>query len=144
MLKSLPTSGRYSIIPLPAFSYTRNEDYWIGPIVPILKSNTMDEVEDVFAPQYLHNRFVGETFTLNYYGYRGDAIQYRVIGSYSTKVERNIDLSFKDTAIGSGRYIVGVEGTWFKNAFARFFGIGNGAPETNETNYTSRETRLAL
>ena len=144
VLKALPTTGRYTIIPLPAFSYTRNEHYWIGAIVPILKSNIKDEVEDILAPQYLHNRFVGETFTLNYYGYRGDAIQYRAIGSYATKVERNVDLSFKDTGIGNGRYIFGIEGTWFKNAFARFFGIGNGSPETNETNYTSRETRLAL
>jgi hypothetical protein len=143
-LKSLPTSGRYTVIPLPAFSYTRNESYWIGALMPILKSNAKDEVEDIVAPQYLHNRFVGETLTLNYYGYRGDTIQYRAIGSYATKVERNVDLGYKDTAIGGGRYILALEGTWFKNAFARFFGLGNQAPEANETNYTARETRLGL
>ena len=143
-LKSLPTTGRYTIIPLPAFSYARNESYWIGALLPILKSNARDEVEDILAPQYLHNRFVGETFTLNYYGYRGDTIQYRAVGSYATKVERDVELSYKDTAIGGGRYIFALEGTWFKNAFARFFGLGNRASEANETNYTSRETRLGL
>src|SRR5207237_10797905 len=122
-LKSLPTRGRYTIIPLPAFSYTRNESYWIGALMPILKSNVQDEVEDIVAPQYLHNRFVGETLTLNYYGYRGDTIQYRAIGSYATKVERNVDLGYKDTAIGGGGYILALEGASFKNAFARLFGI---------------------
>ena len=61
------------------------------------------------APQYLHNRFFGETLTLNYYGYRGDTLQYRAIGSYATKVERNVDLGYKDTAIGGGRYILALE-----------------------------------
>src|SRR5439155_12667336 len=143
-LKSLPTSGRYTVIPLPAFSYTRNESYWIGALMPILKSNAQDEVEDIIAPQYLHNRFVGETLTLNYYGYRGDTIQYRAIASYATKVERTFDLGYKNTAVAGGRYILALDGTWFKNAFARFFGIGNRAPEENETNYTARETRLGL
>ena len=143
-LKSVPSKGGYNVIPLPAFSYARNESYWIGGLVPILKSNTNDEVEDIFAPQYLHNRFVGETFTLNYYVYRSDTTQYRAIASYSTKVERNFEVAYKNTGLSSGRYIVAGEATWFKNAFARFFGIGNDTPERDETTYTHRSTRLKL
>jgi hypothetical protein len=144
-LKALPAKGGYTVIPLPAFSYDRNESYWVGGLVPILKSNPKEEVEDIFVPQYLHNRFVRETFTLNYYGYRADeSIQYRAIASYSSNVERNFEVAYKNTAVAGGRYILAAEGAWFKNGFSRFFGIGNDTPEHNETNYTLRSTRVNL
>ena len=63
VLKSLPAKGGYTVIPLPAFAYTRNENYWIGALVPILRANDKEEIEDIFAPQYLHNKFIGESFS---------------------------------------------------------------------------------
>jgi surface antigen Omp85-like protein len=138
-LKSLPVRGGYSYIPLPAFSYNRNEKYWVGALMPVLRSNEQDQVQDIFAPQYLHNQYIGETLSLNYYGYPSDTETYNAVASYSTKIERDFDLSYKNIAAGGGRYIVAGEVNWFKNAFRRFFGIGNDAPESDETNYTSRE-----
>jgi hypothetical protein len=144
VLKSLPAKGGYTVIPLPAFSYTRNENYWIGALAPILRANDKEELEDIFAPQYLHNKFIGESFSLNYYGYRHETVQYRAIASYATKVEREFEASFKDTGAGGGRYILAAEANWFKNAFARFFGIGNNTPEADESTYTSREANIRL
>nr|MBI3612468.1 BamA/TamA family outer membrane protein [Nitrospirota bacterium] len=138
-LKSLPVKGGYTVIPLPAFAYARNESYWAGALVPILRANEREEIEDIFAPQYLHNKFVGETFSLNYYGYRNETVQYRTIAAYATKIERHFELGFKDTGVSGGRYILAVEGLWFKNAFSRFFGIGNRTHEGAESTYTSRE-----
>jgi outer membrane protein assembly factor BamA len=142
-LKSL-FEGHYTVIPLPAFTYNRNERYWVGGLVPILKSNTKGDLTDIVAPQYLHNDSIGETFTLNYFGYPSDTEQYSAVLSYSTKIQRDIDLNYKNVAAGNGRYILAAHGTWFKNAFRRFFGFGNQTPERNETNYTSRETLIQL
>jgi hypothetical protein len=144
VLKELPVEGAYTVIPLPAFSYNRNEGPWYGVLVPILRANPRGEIEDILAPLYLHNRHIGETFTLNYYGYRSNTIQYRAVASYSTEVERNFELSYKDTGVGAGRFILAAEGTWFKNAFARFFGFGNKTHEERETTYTSREGHVKL
>jgi len=144
VLKTLPVKGGYTVIPLPAFSYNRNESYWIGTLVPILKANDKEQIEDIFAPMYLHNRFIDESFSFSYYGYRQETIQYRVIAGYATKVERQVELSFKDTGAGGGRYILAAEGNWFKNAFARFFGIGNRRTEQDETTYTAREANIRL
>jgi hypothetical protein len=143
-LKSLPVRGQYTYIPLPAFAYNRNEKYWIGALMPVLRSNANDEIQDIFAPQYLHNQYVGETVSLNYYGYPSDTETYHAVASYATKIERDFDLSYKNVAAGGGRYIVAGEVNWFKNAFRRFFGIGNSAPESDETNYTSREAVVQL
>jgi outer membrane protein assembly factor BamA len=133
-----------TIIVLPAISYARNESYWVGVLFPILNLNTKSEVEDLFVPLYLHNRFIGETFSLNYYGYRDESIQYRAVVSYATKVEHNFELSYENSEIHGGHFLLAAEGTWFKNAFSRFLGIGSNSGQQNETNYTSREGVIKL
>ena len=143
-LKSLFVHGPYTYIPLPAFTYNRNEGYWAGGLMPILKSNEKGDLEEIFAPQYLHNQSIGETVSLNYFGYPSDTEQYSAVASYSTKIQRDIDLNYKNVAAGGGRYILAGQFTWFKNAFRRFFGLGNRAPESDESNYTSNETMLQL
>ncbi len=144
VLKSLPAKGDWTVIPLPAFSYARNEGSWAGALAPILRANEKEELEDIFAPLYLHNNIIKETFSLNYYGYRNETIQYRAIAAYASKVERHVELSFKDTGAAGGRYILAAEGNWFKNAFTRFFGLGNSAAEEKESTYTSREANIRL
>lgn len=138
-LESLLVHGDYTVIPLPAFSYTRNESYFIGALAPILRAKTEGVITDIFAPQYLFNPFVGHTGTFSYYGYPSDSVQYRAAVSYSEKVAKDFDLAYRDIGAGGGRYILGLQVNWFKNPFARFFGIGNDTPEDSETNYTSRE-----
>jgi hypothetical protein len=36
-----PRNLTITFIPLPAFAFNRNEGYWVGGLVPILKSNPM-------------------------------------------------------------------------------------------------------
>jgi hypothetical protein len=129
-------------IPLPAFAYNRNESFYLGALMPILKTNERQEIDDIFAPQYLYNRYVGSSVTGNYYGYRSDTVQYHAIASYAEKVQKNFDFAYKDLGAGGGRYILGGQVNWFKNPFARFFGLGNNSKLSNETNYTSRETNV--
>lgn len=101
-IRSLPTKGEFSVFPVPAFGYSRNEGAYYGFLVPMLRSNANGHLEDIIAPQYLHNKYIGETLTMNYYGYPSDTTQYRAILSYSTKVQREIDLSYKNVGAGGG------------------------------------------
>ena len=43
----------------PAFAYSRNESYCLGTLIPNLQPNTQDKLQDIYAPSYLHNRYVG-------------------------------------------------------------------------------------
>ncbi len=138
-LESLLVRGEYTVIPLPAFSYTRNESFYIGALAPTLRAKQEGIVTEIIAPQYLYNPFVGHTGTLNYYVYPSDTIQYRAIVNYSEKVARDFDFAYRDIGAGGGRYILAAQVNWFKNPFARFFGIGNDTSEDSETDYTSRE-----
>ena len=138
-LKSLFVQGHYTILPLPVFAYSRNESYWVGTVVPVLQSNSKDELQDIYAPFYSHNRYVGETVGIYYYGYPSDTTQYSVTADYSTKTQRDIDLTYKNVGAGGGRYILAGRVSWFKNPFRRLFGIGNQTSESEESTYTSRE-----
>lgn len=141
-LADMFTSGDYTYFPLPAFGYSRNESYYVGSLMPVLKANANGEIDDIFAPQYLYNQFVGSSLTLNYYGYRSDTVQYRAIVNYAERVQKNFDFAYKDLGAGGGRYIIGGQANFFKNPFARFFGFGNGSSVNAETDYTARETNL--
>lgn len=141
-LASLFTSGDYTYFPLPAFGYSRNESYYIGALMPILKANPKGEIDDIFAPQYLYNQFVGNSLTLNYYGYRSDTVQYRAVVNYAERAQENFDFAYKDLGAGGGRYILGGQTNFFKNPFARFFGFGNGSRLNAETDYTAREANV--
>lgn len=136
--------GPYTFIPLPAFGYARNERYWVGAFMPILKQDQKGELSTIITPQYLFNPLVGQTGTINVLRYPSDSAQYEMTASFSERIARDIDFRYKDVGAGGGRYILGVEATWFKNPFERFFGFGNRAQESNETNYTSREGRVNL
>ena len=85
-----------------------------------------------------------ETLGLNYYGYPSDTEQYSATASYSTKVQRDIDLSYKNVGVGGGRYILAGRIAWFKNPFRRLFGIGNQTLESDEATYTSPEALVDL
>lgn len=141
-LKKSAIGPGYTAIPLPAFVYNRNEGAWIGALMPIFRANAQGHIEDIYAPLYLHNNLIGETFTFNYFGYRSDTRQYHAIVSYATKVERVVDLSYKDIAFGGGRYIVSLQANSGKSAFNRFYGFGNKTIEHKESNYTMGDTNL--
>lgn len=131
-----------TFIPLPAFAYTRNESYYIGGLMPVLKANPRGEIDDILAPQYLYNEYVGNSITMNYYGYRSDTVQYRAIVNYAERVQKNLDFAYKDLGAGGGRYILGGQANFFKNPFSRFFGFGNGSNLSAESDFTARETNI--
>lgn len=144
VLKSLPAKSDYTVIPLPSFSFNRNERYWVGALAPILKANSKGHIEDIWAPLYEFNSLVGHTGTLSYFSYPSDNEQYHAMVWYSQKINEGVELGYKNVAAGGGRYIVAADFTAFKNPFARFFGFGNDAPESAETNFTSRELGMKL
>ncbi|MEP6958325.1 MAG: BamA/TamA family outer membrane protein [Nitrospirota bacterium] len=143
-LKSLPTKSDYTVFPLPAFAYNRNEGYWAGGLLPILKANSKGDVEEIWSPEYVYNQRAGHGGSVNYFGYPSDMEQYHALAWYSQKVDQGVDLGYKNLSAGGGRYILAADFAAFKNPFARFFGFGSRTPEAHETNYTSRELAVKL
>jgi hypothetical protein len=134
----------YSIIPLPAFQYNRNEGAWVGALTPMFRANEKGQVEDIIAPLYLHNKLIGETFEFNYYGYRDETRQYHAIVSHATRVEHLVDVGYKDTGYDDGRYIISLQANSGQTAFDRFYGFGTKVSQQQESNYAKGDTEVKV
>ncbi len=128
--------------PVPAVSTSKNDGNEAGLIVPILKTDADGELKYLVAPMVVHNSIVGTRGSLNVFRYEPGGRETRFIGSYTERIERRLSFSYTDPAFSQGRYSLSFGASFFKNATARFFGLGQTTSEAEETNYTAREGRL--
>jgi outer membrane protein assembly factor BamA len=128
--------------PVPAVSTSKNDGNEAGLIVPILKTDADGELKYLVAPMVVHNSIVGMRGSLNVFRYEPGGRETRFIGSYTEEIERRLTFSYTDPAFSQGRYSLSFGASFFKNATARFFGLGQTTSEGEETNYTAREGRV--
>ncbi len=127
--------------PIPSVSTTRNDGNDAGLIVPILVTEPDGELKYLVAPMVIRNSIVGVRGALNIFRYEPGGREMRVIASFTEQIERKLLFSYTDPAFSHGQYALSYGGTFFKNATARFWGIGQTTVEGDETNYTAREGR---
>lgn len=129
------------VFPIPSASTTRNDGNDAGLIVPILITDPDGELKYLMAPMLIRNSIVGTRGTFNLYRYDPGGRQMQFIASLTERIERKLVFNYTDPAFSNGRYFLNFGGSFFKNATARFFGIGQQTVEGSETNYTAREFR---
>ena len=127
--------------PIPAVSSSKNDGNDAGLIVPILVTEPDGELKYIIAPMVIQNSIVGARGTINLFRYEPGGREMRFIGSYTEEIERKVLFSYTDPAFSNGRYSLNFGASFFKNATARFFGLGQTTSESAETNYTAREGR---
>ncbi len=130
-----------SYFPIPTVSTTRNDGNDAGFIVPILVTEPSGDLKYVMAPMFVVNSIVGARGSFNLFRYEPGGREMRFIGSFTERIERKLVFSYTDPAFRNGQYALSVGGSFFKNATARFFGISQDTPLSNESNYTAREVR---
>ena len=129
------------VFPIPSASSSKNDGNDAGLIVPILITDPDGELKYLLAPMVINNSIVGTRATFNLFKYDTGGKQMQFIASISEKIERKLVFNYTDPALSNGRYFLNFGGSFFKNATARFFGLGETTTESNETNYTAREAR---
>ena len=127
--------------PIPAVSSSKNDGNDAGLIVPILITEPDGELKYIVAPMLIDNSYLGARGTLNVFRYEPGGREIRFIGSYTERIEHKVALSYADPAFSQGRYSVNFGASSFKNATARFFGLGQATSVGQETNYTAVEER---
>ncbi len=128
--------------PIPAVSTSKNDGNDAGLIVPILKTDPDGELKYLVAPQLIHNSIVGMRGAVSLFHYEPGGREIRFVASAAEKIERRLLFSYSDPAFSQGRYSLNFSATFFKNATARFFGLGEATSESAQTNYTAREGRV--
>ncbi|MEP6934234.1 MAG: BamA/TamA family outer membrane protein, partial [Nitrospirota bacterium] len=143
-LLGLPEHARAGVeyFPIPAISTSKNDGNDAGLIVPILKTDPDGELKYLLAPMLIHNSIVGTRGAINLFQYEPGGRQIRFIASAAEKIERKLLFSYTDPAFSQGRYSLSFDATFFKNATARFFGLGETTSKSEQTNYTAREGRV--
>jgi outer membrane protein assembly factor BamA len=136
-----PAAAETSYFPIPTVSTTRNDGNDAGFIVPILVTEPSGDLKYVMAPMFVVNSIVGARGSFNLFRYEPGGREMRFIGSFTERIERKLVLSYTDPAFRNGQYALSFGGSFFKNATARFFGISQDTPLSNESNYTAREVR---
>jgi len=132
-------SANQSIFAVPAISTSKNDGQDFGLIVPVLESDDEGNLVSLMAPMVIHNSFLGVRGTMNYYKYWSAGRQMEFVGSYTEQIERKLRIRYRDPGFIQGLFFLDVAAEFFKNATKRFFGIGQTTPESNQSNYTSRE-----
>ena len=140
---TLPDCARADVqyFPIPAVSTSKNDGNDTGLIVPILITDPDGELNYIVAPMIVQNSIVGTRGTINLFRYEPGGREIRFIGSYTERIERKVVFSYTDPAFSQGRYSLNFGASFFKNATARFYGLGQVTSESQETNYTAREGR---
>lgn len=128
-----------TVFVIPAVATSRNDGTDVGFIVPILVADDEHRIISILAPMYLHNEFLGSRGTLNWFQYPARGGEIKLVASVTEKIERKAILNYKNLYFSNGRFSLEGNVGFFKNATARFFGLGNQTSEADETNYTDRE-----
>ena len=136
--------GKVKIVPVPAFSTTRNEGETYGELTALLFTNDEGEVYAIMAPFVVYNRIMGVKSAWQFFGYLEGDRDFVAKVSYSTKINREFRLEYKDPGLYHGRYVVEGGVVYFKEATSRFFGLTEESREEDETNFTQREFSARL
>ena len=118
--------------PIPAVSSSKNDGNDTGLIVPVLITDPDGELKYIVAPMIVQNSIVGTRGTINLFRYEPGGREIRFIGSYTERIERKVVFSYTDPAFSQGRYSLNFGASFFKNATARFYGLGQVTSESKK------------
>lgn len=106
----------------------------------VLFKDERDQVRSILAPSVTYNAIRGVTATFRYFIYPNALERLEVVGSYSEKIERKLDLHYRNLGLFGGRFHADVQLLHDRDAAIRFFGLGPESRRDNETNMTLEVT----
>jgi outer membrane protein assembly factor BamA len=136
--------AKIKIIPLPAFSTTKNEGETYGNLTAFLFTNEAGEIYAIMAPFVVYNKVMGVKSAWQLFGYMSGDRDFVAKVSYSTKINREFRFEYRNPALYHGHFIIEGGVLFFKESTARFFGLGQESHAEDETNFTQREMTSRL
>jgi len=127
-------------IPLPVIAASPNEGVTSGALAAFLLHNGRDEVTSLIAPQINYNPNFGMTYTLYGAFYPSKQRSAEINLSHSTHVNDDYEAKLRDLTLFDGNFETNLFLYHFSDGSARFFGLGAGSANSNETNYADIES----
>lgn len=137
-----PAAAEVSFIPLPAFDTDPNSGQTYGVLPVLLFRDHTDVVKAIVAPSVTFNEVRGWTGTFRYFAYPRALERFEFLAGYSEKIERELDIHYRNLDLLGGRFHADVQALHERDAAIRFFGLGPESKAENETNMTLEVTGL--
>ncbi len=143
--ESLAEETKTTVIPIPVIPASKNEGASFGTLVPIFRSDSKGQIQDLIMPLLLYNQdLFGVKVGMNYYKYWPNERVLKLTGTYGTKIERRLRLDYLDRNFSGGRHVLDINLEMDKTASERFFGFTQQSLLSDQTNYTLREIRARV
>ena len=122
--ESLAEETKTTVIPIPVIPASKNEGASFGTLVPIFRSDSKGQIQDLIMPLLLYNQdLFGVKVGMNYYKYWPNERVLKLTGTYGTKIERRLRLDYLDRNFSGGRHVLDINLEMDKTASERFFGF---------------------
>jgi outer membrane protein assembly factor BamA len=95
-----------------------------------------DHIRSILAPSVTYNEIRGVTGTFRYFLYPNAFERLELIVSYSEKIDRELDIQYKNRGVFGGRFHTDLQLLHERTSSVRFFGIGPSSQEVDESNMT--------
>lgn len=125
-----------SFIPIPAFDTDPNSGQTYGILPVWLFRDDSDAIRTIIAPSVTYNEFIGVTGTFRVFTYPSALERLQVVGGYSSKIEREVDLWYRNLGIFGGRFHLELRVLHDRDSTIRFYGLGPDSRPQDETNMT--------
>ena len=131
-------------IPIPEIDLDPYSGTTYGVIPTVLKTNAQSEIDEIIAPDVIRNQYFGWGSRMRVFGFPSADEEWMVVGGGKQRVEREFDGRFAAGETRRGPWSWSVEAIYDRSGTPRFFGLGNGSLEANQTTYLDNQARFDL
>jgi len=130
-------------IPVPEIDLDPQSGVTLGLYAVMLSVNDHGEIERITAPDVFHSQYFGWGAGVSVYGFPSEDSQWFLDGSVKQRVEREFDARYLAGQTRTTSISWSLETLYNRSGTARFFGIGNETPDSNESTYVNQQGALA-
>lgn len=129
-------------IPVPEIAQDPDSGTTLGVLPTWLITDDEHRIRRIIAPDLLYNPNFGAGIHGRIYDYPSEDTQWSIVAGVKQRVEREFDGEYTLGRLREQRWSFIGSVVYDRGGASRFFGIGNGTPQRDETNYTNQQELL--
>ena len=129
-------------IPIPEVGTDPNGGTTLGFLPVFLSTDDANHIRQIIAPDVITTQYFGFGARGRLFAYPSEDTQWSLVGGVKQRVEREFDGSYATGITRQGPWSISTRLVYDRSGTARFYGIGNESPRSDQTNYTNEQAYL--
>jgi hypothetical protein len=126
-------------LPVPEIGQDPDSGTTVGILPVWLVTDDEHRIRRIIAPDLLYNPNFGVGFHGRIYDYPSEDRQWSIEAGLKQRVEREFDAEYQLGRLRDSNWSFTGSAIFDVNGSPRFFGVGNGTPQRQETNFTDKQ-----